>query len=119
MKGLSDIADLDARCPERQLAVALAALSHPARLAILRSLSARCCCCGEVVGELDLAQSTVSQHLKVLVAAGLVEMKPDRQRSLYRIDRKALAAVAEALSAFADTCGAGSAASRCDPSGNK
>ena len=118
MKGLSEIADLNGRCPEQRLAVALAALSHPARLAILRSLSARCCCCGDVVGELDLAQSTVSQHLKVLVAAGLVEMKPDRQRSLYRIDRKALASVAEALSAFAEACGAGPAARRCDPSGN-
>jgi DNA-binding transcriptional ArsR family regulator len=116
MKVLSDISDVDVRCPEQRLAVALAALSHPARLAILRSLSARCCCCGEVVGELNLAQSTVSQHLKVLVAAGLVEMKPDRQRSLYRIDRKALSAAAEGLSAFADACGAGPAARRCGPS---
>ena len=60
------------------LTARLGALSHPARLAILRSRCsvARCYLLpgrGEV-GELDLAQSTVSQHLKVLVAAGLVEM---------------------------------------------
>ena len=39
----------------------------------------------------DLAQSTVSQHLKVLVEAGLVKFAPDRQRSRYEIDREALA----------------------------
>lgn len=106
-------------CPEKQLAVALAALSHPARLAILRRLSSRCCCCGEVVGGLDLAQSTVSQHLKVLVAAGLVEMQSDRQRSLYRIDRKALSSIAQALSAFVDACGANPEVLRCGPSDEK
>ncbi len=107
------------RCPEQDLAKALAALAHPARLAIMRRLSSRCCCCGEVVGGLELAQSTVSQHLKVLVAAGLVEMKPDRQRSLYRIDRKALSAAAQALSEFADACGAGPDRQPFGPSGNK
>ena len=66
----------------------LAALSHPARLAILRHLSMRgCSCCKDVVETIDLAQSTVSQHLKVLVEAGLVRYAPDRQRSRYEIDR--------------------------------
>ena len=49
------------------------ALGHPARLEILRLLAQRkTCVCGEVVRELPLAQSTVSQHLKVLKDAGLV-----------------------------------------------
>ncbi|MBX3570596.1 MAG: winged helix-turn-helix transcriptional regulator [Rhizobiaceae bacterium] len=86
------------------LAARLAALSHPARLAILRTLSGQCCCCGDVVGRLDLAQSTVSQHLKVLVSAGLVKVSPDRQRSIYRIDRDAVAATAGALARFAGDC---------------
>jgi DNA-binding transcriptional ArsR family regulator len=116
MKDVVEIGAAIHGCPEKQLAVALAALSHPARLAILRRLSSRCCCCSEVVGGLDLAQSTVSQHLKVLVAAGLVEMQSDRQRSLYRIDRKALSSAAEALSAFADACGAVPQARRCGSS---
>ena len=43
--------------------------------------------------QLDLAQSTVSQHLKVLVEAGLVRFSPERQRSRYEIDREALAGI--------------------------
>lgn len=89
---------------EAALAARLSAMSHPARLAILRGLSARCCCCSEVVGQFDLAQSTVSQHLKVLVGAGLVRLKPDRQRSIYHIDREAVAATATALARFAGDC---------------
>lgn len=87
------------------LAARLGALSHTARIEILRCLAmASSCCCGEVVGNLDLAQSTVSQHLKVLVAAGLVRFEADGQRSRYAIDRKALKAVAEMLSCFASSC---------------
>lgn len=89
---------------EAVLAARLAALSHPARLAILRTLSTQCCCCGDVVGRFDLAQSTVSQHLKVLVSAGLVQVSQHRQRSLYRIDHAAVAATAGALARFAGDC---------------
>ncbi len=75
------------------MAVRLAALAHPARIEILKHIAAsRFCCCREVVDHLDLAQSTVSQHLKILVAAGLVRFEPDRQRSRYEVDRAALAA---------------------------
>ena len=64
------------------VAARLAALSHPARLAIVRRLAAAdACCCKDVVRHLDLAQSTVSQHLKVLVQAGLVIYEPTRPRS--------------------------------------
>ena len=49
------------------------ALGHPARLRIVRLLAKRqTCICGEVVGELPLSQSTVSQHLKVLKDAGII-----------------------------------------------
>lgn len=90
---------------EHRLAAGLAALSHPARLRIVRHLSgAKACCCRDVVDRLDLAQSTVSQHLKVLVDAGLVRFSPDRQRSRYELDRAALKTLASSLAALIDDC---------------
>ena len=87
------------------LAAKLAALAHPARLEILRHLSSQdFCCCKDVVDSLDLAQSTVSQHLKVLVSAGLVRYAPDRQRSLYAIDRDAAASLSQSISTLLETC---------------
>ena len=75
------------------------ALAHPARIAILRTLAARgTCVCGEVVEVVGLAQSTVSQHLKVLREAGLVCGTPDGTRSCYCVDAAGLAAAGDALS---------------------
>ena len=92
----------------RAIAARLAALSHPARIEILRRLAAsRSCCCREVVDHLDLAQSTVSQHLKILVEAGLVRFQPDRQRSRYEVDRAALADVSASLTALVNSCCSG------------
>ena len=86
-------------------AARLAALSHPARLEILRRLGCGSpCCCKEVVDHLDLAQSTVSQHLKVLVDAGLVRYAPQGPRSLYEIDAEALSALSTALAALVEDC---------------
>ena len=83
----------------------LAALSHPARLQILRRLGGgRSCCCKEVVEHLDLAQSTVSQHLKILVEAGLVRYAPERQRSRYQINEAALAEVSASVAALVESC---------------
>lgn len=60
------------------------ALGHPARVAIVRFLKAKgVCICGEIVEVLPLAQSTVSQHLKVLKEAGLVQGETDGPRSCY------------------------------------
>jgi DNA-binding transcriptional ArsR family regulator len=88
-----------------EMAGRLNALAHPARLEILRHLSAAgCCCCKDVVETLDLAQSTVSQHLKILVAAGLVRYAPDRQRSRYEIDRRAVADLARSVTGFLEAC---------------
>ena len=89
----------------RNVAVKLAALSHPARIEILRHLAQHeCCCCGDVVQKFDLAQSTVSQHLKVLVEAGLVRFEPDRRRSRYCLDREALSAMSGSVSALVKSC---------------
>lgn len=65
------------------------ALSHPARVAILMTLAQkRECICGDLVVDLPLAQSTVSQHLKALKEIGLIKGTVDGPRSRYCIDWK-------------------------------
>ena len=82
-----------------------AALAHPARLEILRELGARdACCCKDVVERLDLAQSTVSQHLRVLVDAGLVIYEPDNRRSRYSLDHARLSALKDAMGRVLNVC---------------
>ena len=59
---------------EIQIAKIAKAFGHPARLAILRHLiETNECCCSEIVKSLPIAQATVSQHLKILKEAGLIE----------------------------------------------
>ncbi|MYZ47473.1 ArsR/SmtB family transcription factor [Propylenella binzhouense] len=76
----------------------LRALGHPARLAILRALEERSrCCCGDFCRDLPLAQSTVSQHLKVLTESGLVRLERAGLRSNYTLDLQALFQLRAAL----------------------
>lgn len=76
---------------DAKLAELAKALSHPARIAILRTLAEKnMCICGEIVEVLPLAQSTVSQHLKELTKAGLVSGEIDGVRSCYCINWDAL-----------------------------
>ena len=73
------------------LAEAAKAMGHPARIAILRVLAERdTCICGEIVDVLPLAQSNVSQHLKALKAAGLIEGAVDGPRTCYCLNRETL-----------------------------
>ena len=59
---------------QNELAVMIKALGHPARIAIIDYLlSVDTCICGDIVNELPLAQPTVSQHLKELKNAGLIQ----------------------------------------------
>jgi ArsR family transcriptional regulator len=77
------------------------ALGHPVRLNILRILANQQrgeCCCADVTDELTLAQSTVSQHLKVLLDAGLIERKPRGTRNCYIVQHERLAAMGTACS---------------------
>ena len=68
------------------------AVAHPVRVRLLRILMAReSCVCGELVGEFDLAQSTISQHLKILREAGLVQGEIDGPKVCYCIDADGLA----------------------------
>jgi ArsR family transcriptional regulator len=83
----------------------LAALAHPARLRIIRQLACLdASCCKDIVAGLDLAQSTVSQHLKVLVDAGLVRYKQSGQSSHYSIDPAAFAGIAALVNDMASLC---------------
>lgn len=72
-----------------------AALAHPVRLTILRQLSLSEACCKDIAGGHDLAQSTVSQHLKVLVQAGLIDFRSERQNSRYSVNHVRLAYIKE------------------------
>ena len=72
---------------ENELAELAKALGHPARIAILKELATRnVCVCGEIVATLPLAQSTVSQHLKELKAAGLILGTVEGVKSCYCIN---------------------------------
>ena len=72
---------------EQDLAAFAKAISHPARIAILKVLAKRNeCICGEIVEVLPLAQSTVSQHLKELQNAGLIKGSVNGPRSCYCIN---------------------------------
>ncbi|HEX6914815.1 MAG TPA: metalloregulator ArsR/SmtB family transcription factor [Chitinophagaceae bacterium] len=74
---------------ENQLAKYAKALAHPARIAILKMLAGRnACVCGDIVDELPLSQSTVSQHLKELKDAGLIKGSIDGAKVCYCIDDK-------------------------------
>ncbi len=67
------------------------ALAHPARVQIVRLLLARqSCVCGEIVAEMPLAQSTVSQHLKILKDSGLIQGEIDGPRVCYCINKTAM-----------------------------
>ena len=59
---------------QNQLSTLLKAMAHPARIAILqRIILSNTCICGDLVGELGLAQATISQHLKELKNAGIIQ----------------------------------------------
>jgi DNA-binding transcriptional ArsR family regulator len=88
---------------DRRLAQHLKALAHPARLAIVRLLAERDeCVCGEIVDDLPLAQSTVSQHLKALKEAGLIRGTVEGRSTCYCLDPEAVQALDDDLSSFFD-----------------
>jgi ArsR family transcriptional regulator len=62
------------------------ALSHPARIMILKTLADKNACCGEIVEVMPLSQSTVSQHLKELKEIGIIQGNIEGPKSCYCID---------------------------------
>ena len=80
-----------AKPAEDALAAKLRALSHPARLRILAALAeSDACACGDIVRNLPLAQSTVSEHLRILREAGFVRGETGGRRPCYCLDREAV-----------------------------
>jgi DNA-binding transcriptional ArsR family regulator len=87
----ADLRPVEGPEADAELAALSKALAHPARVQIVRLLSRRnTCICGEIVDEMDLAQSTVSQHLKILKDAGLVQGEIDGPRVCYCLSPGAL-----------------------------
>lgn len=83
------------------IATIMRALGHPVRLNILRILATQeqgPCCCADVTDSLPLAQSTVSQHIKVLLDAGLIVRQPRGTRNCYIVQHDRLAELGSAYS---------------------
>ena len=86
---------------DERLAALAWAVAHPARVRILRLLISRdTCVCGEIVDEMPLAQSTVSQHLKILKESGLVQGEVDGPKVCYCINQSTLAELKKFISAL-------------------
>lgn len=80
------------------------AFAHPARVAILQLLVARkACVCGDLVDELDLAQATVSQHLKELKRIGIIQGEINPPRVCYCINPLVWEEAQRAFGAIFDT----------------
>ena len=87
----ADLRPVEGPEADEELATLGKAIGHPARVQILRILVRKnACVCGDIVDELPLAQSTVSQHLKVLKEAGLIRGNVDGPRICYCIEPRAL-----------------------------
>ncbi len=72
---------------QNELAMLGKALGHPARVAILQFLiQQKSCVCGDIVDEIPLSQSTVSQHLNELKKAGIIKGSIDGPSVCYCID---------------------------------
>ena len=90
--GVSEQCRLRADQSAEQIAALAWAIAHPARVRIVRLLISRdTCVCGEIVDEMPLAQSTVSQHLKILKESGLVQGEVDGPKVCYCINPEKLA----------------------------
>jgi len=83
---------------QNALAVMLKAIAHPARIAILQHIiTANTCICSTLVDESGLAQATISQHLKELKNAGLIQGTIEGVSICYCIEPKAWAKLAKEI----------------------
>ena len=86
---------------QNELASYAKALAHPARIAILEFLlQHQSCICNDLVQELPLAQSTITQHLRELKAVGLIKGEIEGPKMNYCIDTAAWRQAQEKLSAL-------------------
>lgn len=90
---------------QNQLADLAKAIGHPARIAILQYLSRRPnCVCGSIVNEIGLAQATVSQHLKALKNAGLIQGSVTGAKTCYRLNPDTINQLKEQLNSLLTNC---------------
>ena len=97
---MSDISCKPSKCnfPEAlsenkasETAELMKALAHPVRLQILHYLGGqKNCCCNEICACIPLAQSTISQHLKILSNAGVIDYQPAGNTSQYSLNAASL-----------------------------
>ena len=93
--------EIDYTAKEETLARYAKALSHPIRIRILNFLENQSCCfTGELTEEIPMAQSTISQHLKELKDAGLIQGDVMPPRVKYCINKKAWTEAKKMFSAF-------------------
>ena len=86
---------------QKRTAELMKALGHPARIAIVELLAKRrTCICGDITDELPLAQSTVSQHLKALKEAGIVQGTVEGRSTCYCLDPAVLSDLRGTLDVF-------------------
>ncbi len=91
LEGEPDFRPIEGPEADAELAELAKALAHPARIQSLRLLTRRTTCvCGEIVDDLDLAQSTVFQHLMVMKAAGIIQGEVDGPRVCYCLNPRTL-----------------------------
>src|SRR5690606_24412512 len=88
---------------DEEIAALARALGHPARIHVVRMLLAKKSCIGcDVIDELGLAQSTVSEHLRILKAAGIITGEVERPRICYSLNPDRLMPLASLLASVFD-----------------
>jgi ArsR family transcriptional regulator, arsenate/arsenite/antimonite-responsive transcriptional repressor len=99
LMGIAKTAAFDTH--DNRIALYAKALSHPARVAIVKHLmTIPSCVCGELVLTLPLSQSTVSQHLKALKNAGIIQGRITGTQVCYCLNQEALREMAQTLQNF-------------------
>jgi len=76
------------------------AIGHPARIAILELLNKKDCTCNDIVSQLPLAQSTVSQHLKELRKVRLIHGLEIPPKTIYSLNKQAYLQAQDLLYSF-------------------
>jgi ArsR family transcriptional regulator len=96
---------IEATKAEERTVAMLRAIAHPARFRIIKILAARqACVCGDLVDELPLAQSTVSEHLKVLKDAGIVRGTIEGPNRCYCLEPEAIDWLKREFGALSESC---------------
>ena len=96
---------IEATKSEERTVAMLRAIAHPARFRIVKLLAAKGeCVCGDLVDELPLAQSTVSEHLKVLKDAGIVRGVIDGPNRCYCLEPEAVEWLKLEFAALSESC---------------